>query len=510
MKIIKEAGKIANSFLNPEDVALGQNMVSGGLRQMGKVGTSSAGPSVAINVGARALCLGAQIATRSASLPLKGSARTVADQVANKAKELGERCSSLALQGIELAGGNKAHNPITKEDWINKQAQPGYSTGELAADSTIGTFQEVFMASLSIGANAMQAANEKLGTDAIVNSFDTSLDKLPGSEYHADILGRRQELVNVAVEAGIPLAQSAAIFATAAARLAFADSRSLHEEITKGLTRAKFLARAETPDTHPIPPSLKKCARKMADNPPLKFIAALERDSNGKAPKPAAILSAMAKDSKALAIFFAMYPRIFGMLGSDLMILAGAPTVMKSGQEADDGTSATITLLETLIASGLNENGDTPLFSRATVLQAQDLAYEAHRDREGTKSALDRIERLFGEKARERISNDVSLIPEIADKEGDDLASAIREYIQGISDDKVLSGQIDLCSERLADLELNSNSEMILMRNPQTNRINALRLFTSLAASDLALRNSEQSSPEDTRAAFINWSSNQS
>lgn len=510
MNIIKEAGKIAQSFLSIDDIALGQNLVSGGFRQLGKVGISPAGPSIAVNVGARAFCLGAQLATRSAALPLKGGAKTVANLASDRAKELGERCSTLAIQGIELAGGKKAQNPITKGEWLNRQAQPGYNASELTADSTLGTFQELAMASLSIGANAVRTASEKLGADGIVNSLDTSLDKLPGSEYHADILGRRQELVTVAVEAGMPLAQSAATFATAAARLAFADSRALHEEMTKGLARAEFLARDETPDSHQISPGLKKSAKKMANNPPLKFIAALEKDPNGKVPKPAAILSAMAKDSRALVTFFAMYPRIFSMLSSDLMVLAGAPTVKKPGQEADDGTSATITLLETLIASGLNENGDNPLFSRATVLQAQDLAYEAHRDREGSKSALDRIQRLFGDKARERISNDVSLIPEIADREEEGQASVIREYIQGISDCKLLSNQIDHCSERLADLEHRSSSGKILMRSPQTKRINALRLFTSLAASDLALRNSQQTSPEDARSAFCDWSSTQS
>ena len=113
MNIIKEAGKIAQSFLSIDDIALGQNLVSGGFRQLGKVGISPAGPSIAVNVGARAFCLGAQLATRSAALPLKGGAKTVANLASDRAKELGERCSTLAIQGIELAGGKKAQNQVT-------------------------------------------------------------------------------------------------------------------------------------------------------------------------------------------------------------------------------------------------------------------------------------------------------------------------------------------------------------------------------------------------------------
>jgi len=125
MGISYEVRKLVQSFITMEDVALGQSLVEGGIGQLGRLGMSASGPSVAFNVAARAVVLGAQMGTRSADeaagavsgiVPLAGETQALAEKMNDQAKALGERCSTLAVQGIELAGGTAARNPVTKEE----------------------------------------------------------------------------------------------------------------------------------------------------------------------------------------------------------------------------------------------------------------------------------------------------------------------------------------------------------------------------------------------------------
>jgi hypothetical protein len=123
MSITEKARKLAWSFLTMDDLLLAQSLIGGGLRQMGRVGFSTSGPSVALNLASRTLCLGAQMATRAAKVPLHGDAENLAEKMNAHAREIGIQCSTLAVQGIELAGGKQPQNPITKEIWLNKRAR---------------------------------------------------------------------------------------------------------------------------------------------------------------------------------------------------------------------------------------------------------------------------------------------------------------------------------------------------------------------------------------------------
>ncbi len=87
MSISDKARKIAQSFLTLDDIVLGQSLAEGGLSQVGRVGFSASGPSVALNVASRFVCLGAQVATRAAGLPLRGEAGALAGKMSNQAKK---------------------------------------------------------------------------------------------------------------------------------------------------------------------------------------------------------------------------------------------------------------------------------------------------------------------------------------------------------------------------------------------------------------------------------------
>ena len=512
MSISDKARKVAQSFVSLDDLVLGQSLIGGGLSQMGRVGLSASGPSVAINVASRFICLGAQVATRALEIPLPGEAGTLAGKMGNQAKALGERCSNLAVHGIELAGGRKPQNPITKQEWLNKQVTQGYTPGELAADTVLGTLQSLTMMPISMGMDALSLSNSRRAAHTVRKAVDATLDNIPIGTKQADGVGLREGLAALALESGFPLAQTVVALSDAAARLAFSDTRALHDELSRGLARARLLAEEHQP---PVGSKLRECAMKVVAHPPNEFMAALQNGSNGKAPSLLAILSAMIKDWRALSVFSTMYPQMMGLLGTDLMtVLVGGPAGKRASTMAEKGvlhkTSATFTVLDSLVGSAVTKDDETPLFSRATVFLAQDLSYLTHRDRLGPEAALDRSERLFGETVRERIAADISLDANIMANEARPLATRIREHIRNISDGNSLSRQIDLCAERLALLKCSEASARLTMTDSLTERIDILRLFTSRAACDLAMRGtpSDGVNPE-AKNAFLAWASDQ-
>lgn len=514
MSITDKARKVAQSFLTLDDLVLGQSLLGGGLNQMGRVGFSTSGPSVALNVASRVFCLGAQVATRAAEIPLPGQAGNLAGKMSEQAKALGERCSNLAVQGIELAGGKRPQNPITKHEWLNKRAQPGYTPGELAADTVFGTLQGLTMMPIAMGMDTLSLSTKWGATDRVRKAVDATLDNLPAGARQGDSVGLREGLAALALESGYPLVQTLVALADAAARLAFSDTRALREELKKGVARARLLAEDDQPA---LSSRLRNSAKKVAHNPPKEFMAALERGPNGKAPSPIAILKAMIKDWRALSVFTTMYPQMMGLLGSDLMVvLVGGPAAKRETTSADGksssgtGTSPTFTVLDSLVGSAITKDDETPLFSRATVFLAQDLSYLTHRDKDGREAALERAERIFGEKVRERIAADVSLNADLMVHEGRSQVTRLRAYIRDIPEDDALSRQIDLCAERLALLESAETSSRLTMTDSLTERVDALRLFTSLASCDVAMRRTPPAGVNtQAKNAFLAWASDQ-
>jgi len=512
MSISDKARKIAQSFLTLDDIVLGQSLAEGGLSQVGRVGFSASGPSVALNVASRFVCLGAQVATRAAGLPLRGEAGALAGKMSNQAKELGERCSNLAVQGIDIAGGRRPRNPITKEEWLNKRATPGYTPGELAADTVFGTLQDLTRMPITAGMNTLSASSRSGGTDRVLKAVDTTIDNVPGGSKLVDRMDLRRGLAALALESGIPFAQTGGALTSAAARLAFSDTRALRAELSKGLARARLLAENSQPA---IGSRLRDSAKKLVHHPPTTFMTALERGPNGSAPSPFAILRAMIRDWRALSIFSTMYPQMMGLVGTDLMtVLVGRPRgkqMSKADNGSDcDGTPTTFTVIDSLVGSAITENDETPLFSRATVHLAQDLSFLVHRDQNGREAALERSERLFGNLVRERIASDISLNADLMVTDDLQHATAIRNYIGHIRDGNALSRQIDHCANRLVLLEGMEVSARLTMANSLTDRIGALRLFISLASCDLALRGCPPSGADSqARNDFLAWASEQ-
>ncbi|MFT5470466.1 MAG: hypothetical protein ACI8UO_005594 [Verrucomicrobiales bacterium] len=521
MSIKENASKFAQSILTLDDMVLGQSLMQGGWGGLGKVGLSKSGPAIALNVGARMIFLSAQVATKAAELPLRGDAKTLVGKVGDKAKSMGERCSGLAIQGIELAGGKKAQNPITKQEWLAKQALPGYTAGELTADSTLGTLETFVVEAFALGMDALSLTTETIATETVLKAVDASLDKVPGRTANADSSALKGGLYTVAWESGVPLAATSATLAVAAGRLAFADARALHTELSRGVERAKLLAAANTEEGAPgmrVNAKVYEGAKKLAEHPPQNLIDALERSASGEAPKPLAILTAMIKDGRALVQFFSLYPQILSMLGADLMQLVGTPPALqdmmgkkdkKSKGKKSKGTEPDFDLLDSLVGSAVTEDGETPLFPRAIVNLAQDVSYRAAFEKEGRSAALKHVAENFGAEAAERIANDISLDPEIIDAEASDRPGKIRAYIDSVSDDNALATQIELCSQRLAQLESSETVAVVMLATRLTDRIKALRSFTSLANGDLGIRGIENDDPTPSRDAFLGWASSQ-
>lgn len=532
MSISYEVRKLVQSFITMEDVALGQSLVEGGIGQLGRLGMSASGPSVAFNVAARAVVLGAQMGTRSADeaagavsgiVPLAGETQALAEKMNDQAKALGERCSTLAIQGIELAGGTAARNPVTKEEWLGRQAPAGYTSAELAADTAFGTLQSLATMPLSMGMGLIGIATDGSLGDSFRKAVDASFDAIPGDTDQFESKALRQGLVSLALGSGMPVLKSTFALIEAAGRLALTDSRALHSVLSNGLRQARLLAdqeRAETVPGVPVSGLLRDSAREVIDNPPGIFLAALEEGPAGEKPRPGAILSAMREDRRALTTFFTVYPRILGLLGSDLSLLLAGGLADMSGTKAyiengDGRQPATFILLDSLVGTAIIEDDETPLFSRATVYLAQDLSYGADRDVRGRDAALDRAESLFGEKVRERLVADVSLDSDVlAVKDVRDRDKRLRVFIGDHSDVNALSRQIDLCCERLALLEGGEALDSLMsaglkMSAGLNKRIEILRAFTSLAASDVAMRGVDKRLDMQARSDFYAWCSRQ-
>lgn len=531
MNIIDGVRKAAQSFVTLDDIALGQSLIEGGMSQLGRVGMSASGTSVAINVAARAVFLGAQVGTRSADklagtvsgfVPLAGETKSLAGKVSDQAKALGERCSTLAIHGIELAGGKKAKDPITKEEWLGKQAPQGYTSAELAADTTFGTLSSLAMMPFSVGMEMLQLATDGLLGNTFRKAVNASLGAMPGGSDQIESRALREGLVTVALDSGMPVAQSTMALIEAAARLALSDSRAMHRVLSTGLKQARLLADKDRKEVVPGVPSsawLRKSARKVADNPPEAFMAALEKGPEGESAGSSAILKAMLKDGRALLTFFTLYPVILGLLGSDLSLLLVGGLADLRGAESyiddDEGSPqpAAFNLLDSLVGRAVTEDDETPLFSRATVYLAQDLSFGACGDLRGREAALDRMERLFGAEVRERLTRDVSLNSDFMDEgeEGEEHPgrdARLRAYVRDTTDRNALSRQIDLCGDRLALLESSVVPDSLL-KGQVSKRIGMLRAFTSLAAGDLAMRGAGGSVDREARAKFCDWASQQ-
>ncbi len=521
MSIIDDFKKLAQSFVTLDDVVLGGSLAGGGLGRIGRVGLSRSGPSVAANVAARAVCLGVQLGTRSVEkaadtvtgiIPLADETKALAEKAGEQAKALGERCSALAVHGVELAAGVKPRNPITSQVWLGKQAPQGYTAGELAADTTFGTLQDLAVMPFALGMEVFRMADGAIGGTA-ETAVDSTVGAIPGGSDKIDEKTHRTGLIAVTMGSGMSIARAAIALAEAAARLTLADYRSLHEALKSGVEQARLLADqepAEAVSGVPVNEWLRDAAKMVADNPPENFMAALEKGADGRAPSPGAIIGGMIKDSRALVTFFTVYPSVLGLLNTDLSVLLTDGLAGLRGTEAfirkEEGQSSAMTLLDVRVGGAVSDDDETPLFCRAIVYLAQDLSYCANRDLRGRNAALRRAGELFGEKARERLALDISLdadIVEIANRRARD--KRIRSYIRSVSCANDLSEQIDLCGRRLALLESTHRGDPAMMTGFLRRRVEVLRTFTSLAATDLATRCARADVDTEALNAFCAW-----
>jgi hypothetical protein len=165
--------------------------------------------------------------------------------------------------------------------------------------------------------------------------------------------------------------------------------------------------------------------------------------------------------------------------------------------------------------------GLAPFFHpEPTVRLAQDVAFGYSRDALGREPALDRIERLFGRQARERIEADVSLEPDLLDAPGGDDRREKRAKDRGTDrgetrwrllrrriDELAAAGELprtrDLCATQLDSLQRFTQLRWVYVPDQVRRRVELLRDFLSLANQDLALRSAETAAATAERLATL-------
>ncbi|MEM7352410.1 MAG: hypothetical protein AAF657_16530 [Acidobacteriota bacterium] len=523
MGLIQDVGgKLVQSFLSLDDLVLGQGLFSEGLSQF-KLSGRSVASSVAVgsNLAARTVHAGIQVGAKTAKatagalegfVPGAGLARSMAERVDEEAAAAGEEASQLAAHAVELASGDLPRSPLTKETWLSKGAPRGYGWSDLAADTAIGTFGRLATMPLTLGIDSLaQMAGSRGGRmliDTSLKSVGVMLEMTPGaSSTQLDTSELRESLMAVTASSSDSAVRGIVALAEAAARLAFGDTRKLHQAVEEAIDQMRLLAAhgelGELLPAVPISVTLRARARRVVDHAPSQFLAALERDDDGAGPSPGQVLSAVLNDADNLRIFATEYPLVLTLMGTNtsLFLTAGMVDVneIEGYVQADDSDKSrpwSAAQLEAYV-------GKAPqgTFFEPTVHAAQDAAFTYSSEVLGRRKALARAERLYGAAARERLENDVSLDAEILNAGSEARDDKIRQHIAAAADIEELNRQRDCCEAQLASLEAYTGSLYDFQPKRIGDRKEVLLDFLSLVNQDLALREANHSAHAERMAA---------
>jgi hypothetical protein len=566
--LLGEVGKrFGQAFLSLDDLVAGQSLVSGGLDQAAQVGRAAIGAAaVSTQLAARSMLLGVQVGARAArasaaslrGLPGSGLlglglAEEWARRLDERATGVGAESSRLAAWSAELVGGEAAapRNPLTREPWLAQGAPPAYSWPELAADTALGPLRRSAALPLAAGADAACLA---AGTRPArwtwrlaLRGANALLDLWPGGGRSEDA-GRRQgaelrdAFAALVSGSGLRVPEAVATFTEANARLAFGDLRQVRHALPKALEELASVA-ASGGDrggrmTGWTTALFRRYARIVSDRAPAGFAAALER-SHGLSDS-APVLGALLGDATELAVFATGYPGFVALAAFDdgMLLTVGLTDIgrvepwaredgvegRRSGDAGAAGPSGRtsrpelVALCEEVL--GRPGEGVAPSFHpEPTVRLAQDVAFGYSRDALGREPALERIERLFGRQARERIEADVSLEPDILDAPGGDDRGE-RAKNRGTDrgetrwrllwrriDELAAGGDLprtrDLCVAQLDSLQRFTQLRWVYVPDQVRRRVELLRDFLSLANQDLALRSAETAAATAERLATL-------
>jgi len=548
MGLIQDVGgKLAQSFLTLDDLVFGRELFSESLSQLGLTGRSAVGSVVVgSNVAARGFQIGVQAGAKTAKVtaaafegvvPGAGTLREVAERIDGRAAAAAEEASRLAAYGVELVRGGEAvpANPVTGEPWLAMSVPREMGWGALAAETALGPFGKIAALPLTLGLDSLRAvAASRAGEmtrDATVKAVDATIDFLPGAggSTKVDTEQLRELLTALASSSGEAAARDAAGFVAAAAHLAAGDTRRLGRAITDGVERMRLLAdQAEIDEILPVLPAAKlvrERAREIADHPPEKLLAALAKE--GLLARFGAIFSALVDEFDAIRTFSVNYPLVITLLGTNGSALLAAGLFdagdveefvrsdAAAGKEGDKPARPwSVADLETFIGQAAAADDDDPdavtgFFTEPSVNLAQDVVFTYSGEVLGRREALARVERLFGDDARERIAADPSLDREIMKTErGEDRDRKIREWIAAIDDGDELRDQRDRCAEQRSSLEAFADAPWTYRPQIIDERLEVLATFLSLVGQQLALRDQpegEEAARHEARRRFEEW-----
>jgi hypothetical protein len=525
-------GKLASSFLTLDDLVAGQGVVGGGLAQIRQAGRLGAGSVLASsNLAARTFQLGVQAGAKTARLtaeafegvvPGAGAARKLAEKVDAQAAAAAEEASMLTARCVEMTGGASAapRNPLTGERWVSKECPPGYTWAELTADTVVGPFGRIAMLPLTMGMDTASAAAAtgagRMTMGATVQAVNGLLD-LGSASSKLDRAELRDALMAVSSTTGNAVARDFVAIAEAAGRFTLGDARRLLRGMREGLEELRLIAAHDEMDellpALPVSATLRRRARKIVDNPPKKFLAAIaERPVRfGK------VLRSLIEDAEPLRLFLVNYPQVVTLLGANttMVLAAGLLDVGEIEDYVRDdggkGTPWSAVGFEDWVGQAVLGKRDPRLgyYPECAVRYARDVSFLYASEVLGRDKALARVDRLYGKDARDRAAADVSLYRDVLDAEaGEAREERIRDFIADAED---LIDCRDKGQEQLAALEDFAALPFQYVPEQAGERIAILRYFLSRTGQELALQvegadaGRRDAGRQEAQQAFAKW-----
>ncbi len=263
----------------------------------------------------------------------------------------------------------------------------------------------------------------------------------------------------------------------------------------------------------PISKILRDRARKIVANPPKKFLASIEK----RPVRAGEVFQALLEDAGPLRDFIVSFPQVVTLLGTNtgLVLAAGLFDV---GEIEDfvrgDGDKAApwsaVGFEDFVGRAVLGEAGpQVSYYSEPTVHLARDVSFLYSTEVLGRDKALDRVERLYGEEARERVEWDVSLDLDLLRTEaGEAREERLRERVDETGD-----ADLDLLRdkgrEQLDSLEAFAGARFQYVPEQVTERMDVLRYFLSITSQRLALGRkkaaAEDGGRREAQRAFDDW-----
>lgn len=523
-------GKLVGNFLSLDDLVAGQGVVGGGLAQLAQAGRLGAGSVlVSSNLAARTFQLGVQAGAKTARVTaeaLEGvvpgidAARGLAARVDAASTAAAEEASLLAARGVQMTAGRGGapKNPLTRQPWLGKETPPGYTWTELTADTVVGPFGRIALLPLTLGLDTVEAAAAsgvgRRTIDATIKAVSGALG-LVSSSRKLDDDELREALLAVTSSTGRAIVRDFVAIAEAATRFTLGDTRRVERGMREGLEELRLLARHPDLDellpALPISKVLRDRARKIVANPPKHFLASIEK----RPPRPGEVFKALIEDAGPLRDFIVNFPQVVTLLGTNtgLVLAAGLFDVgeIEDFVRGDGDKSAPWSAVgfEDYVGQAVLGKTDPQLgyYPESAVYLARDVSFLYSTEVLGRGKALARVERLYGEEARERVEDDVSLDLDLLRTEaGEAREERLRERVDE-ADDADLERLRDRGRDQLASLEAFAGGRFQYVPKQVGERIDALRYFLSIANQRLALgrRGGEDGGRRAARRAFDDW-----